>query len=199
MSRRLVLADAGLAVIAEEGMRGLTHRAVDRRAGVPPGTTSNYFRTRRDLIVALTERLYRRLTPEDAALVEAAAREPTRDQWVRLMVELVERALAQPALHVALWEIRLEAVRRPELMPVLTELVRGGFRADVAFLHRSRLPGTAHEVRLLHLAINGLILELLTLPDALEVGDWPAIAADLVDRIVYATPGARVPLGDIER
>ena len=33
--RRRALADAGLEVLADAGARGLTHRAVDRAAGVP--------------------------------------------------------------------------------------------------------------------------------------------------------------------
>jgi len=47
--------DAAVAVLADHGARGLTHRAVDRAAGLPPGTTSNYARTREALLtLALT-------------------------------------------------------------------------------------------------------------------------------------------------
>jgi AcrR family transcriptional regulator len=47
--------DAAIAVLAGQGARGLTHRAVDRAAGLPPGTTSNYARTREALLtLALT-------------------------------------------------------------------------------------------------------------------------------------------------
>ena len=38
--RRAELADAALRVVAREGSRGLTHRAVDEEAGVPTGTAS---------------------------------------------------------------------------------------------------------------------------------------------------------------
>ncbi|MEH3033773.1 MAG: TetR family transcriptional regulator [Aeromicrobium erythreum] len=48
--RRSRLADAGLQVLAEQGARGLTHRAVDVAAGLPLGTASNYFRSRDDLV-----------------------------------------------------------------------------------------------------------------------------------------------------
>ncbi|MEV0374187.1 TetR family transcriptional regulator [Streptomyces sp. NPDC050636] len=44
------LLTAAVAVIADEGLRGLTHRAVDRRATVPAGSTSYYFRTRQALL-----------------------------------------------------------------------------------------------------------------------------------------------------
>ncbi|MFF5970488.1 TetR/AcrR family transcriptional regulator [Streptomyces sp. NPDC012769] len=47
------LLDAAVGVIAEEGLRGLTHRAVDARAEVPAGSTSYYFRTRQALLAAV--------------------------------------------------------------------------------------------------------------------------------------------------
>ena len=58
--RRTTLADAALAVVADHGLKGLTHRAVDREASVPPGTTSNYFRTRAALIGAVVDRVEQR-------------------------------------------------------------------------------------------------------------------------------------------
>jgi Tetracyclin repressor-like, C-terminal domain len=49
------VADAAIAVLADHGGRGLTHRAVDQAAGLPSGTTSNYARTREALLtLALT-------------------------------------------------------------------------------------------------------------------------------------------------
>src|SRR5690349_2893472 len=47
--RKDVITDAAIQLVAEQGMRGLTHRAVDRRAGLPEGSTSAYFRTRKAL------------------------------------------------------------------------------------------------------------------------------------------------------
>ncbi|GIE34434.1 TetR family transcriptional regulator [Actinoplanes italicus] len=55
--RFALLTDAAIDVLAEEGMRGLTHRAVDRRTGLPEGTTSAYFRTRKQLIEAVVRRI----------------------------------------------------------------------------------------------------------------------------------------------
>ncbi|MDG4829042.1 TetR family transcriptional regulator [Solwaraspora sp. WMMD1047] len=55
--RFAVLTDAAIEILAELGMRGLTHRAVDSRAGLPQGTTSAYFRTRRALIEAVVRRI----------------------------------------------------------------------------------------------------------------------------------------------
>ncbi|MBM7505641.1 TetR/AcrR family transcriptional regulator [Agromyces aurantiacus] len=67
--RRTTLADTALALVAEHGVKALTHRAVDAAAAVPPGTTSNHFRTRRALLDAVADRLEAR----DLALWEADA------------------------------------------------------------------------------------------------------------------------------
>ncbi|MFB6716460.1 MULTISPECIES: TetR/AcrR family transcriptional regulator [unclassified Streptomyces] len=59
-SRADLITDAALALLAERGMRGLTHRAVDERAGLPQGSTSNYARTRQSLLEATVRRLAER-------------------------------------------------------------------------------------------------------------------------------------------
>ncbi|MFC6506917.1 TetR/AcrR family transcriptional regulator [Promicromonospora citrea] len=69
--RRAALADAGIAVLAREGARGLTHRAIDGEAGVPTGTTSNYFRSRDALVSGLFERIGQRLAPSPEDLAAA--------------------------------------------------------------------------------------------------------------------------------
>ena len=43
--RRTQILDAAVDILADIGVGGVTHRQVDARAGLPPGTTSNYFRT----------------------------------------------------------------------------------------------------------------------------------------------------------
>ncbi len=60
MARREELSDAAIRVCAAGGLKGLTHRAVDAAAEVPPGTTSNYFRRRTDLVAAVAARLEER-------------------------------------------------------------------------------------------------------------------------------------------
>lgn len=55
--RRQLVGDAAVAVLAEHGLRGLTHRAVDAAAGLPPGSTSNIFRTRAALVAGVVDRL----------------------------------------------------------------------------------------------------------------------------------------------
>src|SRR5262245_46300023 len=54
--RRDQLRDAAVEVLARDGSRGLTHRAVDRAARLPEGTAKNYFGSRDALLQAAAER-----------------------------------------------------------------------------------------------------------------------------------------------
>lgn len=47
--------DAAIELVGTEGLRSLTHARIDERAGLPKGTTSNYFRTREALTVGVVE------------------------------------------------------------------------------------------------------------------------------------------------
>src|SRR5271154_1157696 len=55
--RRRDLCDAAIQLLADDGAKGLSHLKVDRKADVPDGTTSFYFRTRSALLHAVAERL----------------------------------------------------------------------------------------------------------------------------------------------
>ena len=55
--RRPLITDHSIAVLAEGGARALSHQAVDRSAGLAAGSTSYYFRTRHDLVVATIGRI----------------------------------------------------------------------------------------------------------------------------------------------
>lgn len=57
-ARRTLIADASLQVIGEQGIRGLTHLAVDAQAGLSKGSTSYYCRKRVDLLELTLHRLY---------------------------------------------------------------------------------------------------------------------------------------------
>lgn len=160
--RRAHLADAGLRVLAQHGARGLTHRAVDREARVPPGTTANYFRRRADLLGALGERIFERLSPSAEVLERAGELEPTLELAVTYLEAILERTTQAPELTLALFELRLEAARYPELRQILSALLERNYAADVAFHTQARLPGGALEVALLHYAVDGLLLDRLT-------------------------------------
>ncbi|MBN0971711.1 TetR family transcriptional regulator [Gordonia sp. JH63] len=67
--RRDVIADAGIRIIARDGVRALTHRAVDREARLPLGSTSYHARTRIALIELIVDALAARTRIDTEALV----------------------------------------------------------------------------------------------------------------------------------
>ena len=76
--RRQALIDAVIELPAREGPRGLTFRAVDVEAAVPPGTASNYFASRDDLFAQAGGRIHERLPPNEVTI--ARGREGMQDQ-----------------------------------------------------------------------------------------------------------------------
>ncbi|POX47662.1 TetR family transcriptional regulator [Streptomyces sp. Ru71] len=114
-SRADLVADTALALLAERGMRGLTHRAVDEAAGLPQGSTSNVARTRQ----ALLELTVRRLAEREArvlALHEMPDPGAGTDAVVDALALALHRALTRHRdLTLARYELALEATRRPGL------------------------------------------------------------------------------------
>lgn len=56
-SRRTQMLDAAVDILAWQGSRALTHRAIDRRLSLPLGSAANYFQTRDALLRGIAERV----------------------------------------------------------------------------------------------------------------------------------------------
>jgi DNA-binding transcriptional regulator YbjK len=127
MSRRAEIADAAIATLARDGMRGLTHRAVDRAAGLPQGSASYYFRTRQALLRATVERLAELDSTgmlEGTGMLDgtglAAPAGLDLDAFADAAAEIVESWLTTGReRQLARYELALEATRRPELRQAL--------------------------------------------------------------------------------
>jgi DNA-binding transcriptional regulator YbjK len=185
--RRQALLDAAIEVLARDGARGLTFRAVDKEAAVPAGTASNYFANRDDLFTQVGSRFYERLQPSAEAMAKVTDGPRTRETVTELMTEIVERITAFRTGFLAQLELRLEATRRPELQQMLTERVR----ADIDFNVRNHLdagmPGDETSVLLLILALNWLIVERLTLPGIFTEEQSRELVRAAVDRAIPDT------------
>jgi DNA-binding transcriptional regulator YbjK len=124
--RRRELLEAALHVAADEGLRGLTHRAVDRRAGLPEGTCSAYFRTREALQTGLTQYVAARCVADVGTLAEQLAELPSdepgvQDKVIVLTVAAFESWLDERELLLARIELTMEASRNPALAALLAE------------------------------------------------------------------------------
>jgi len=187
-ARRAALLDAAIEVLAREGARGLTFRAVDTEAQVPAGTASNYFSNRDDLLTQVAHRFYERLEPDAEVLASTLAGPRDRDRVTEIMRDLVERVSGFRSGYLALLELRLESTRRPALRALLSERIRADVDANIRHHEESGLPGDATTVVLLYLALNWLILERLTLPDVFPEEQVHDLVTEVVERIL---PGPR--------
>jgi TetR/AcrR family transcriptional regulator, regulator of biofilm formation and stress response len=104
-------------VVADDGVGGLTHRAVAARAGVPLAATTYYFASKSDLVIESFEHLVAdRIRELDAAIAATPARmsvELAAASWAHVMAENLRatrwRLVAEQELH--LHASRVDALR----------------------------------------------------------------------------------------
>ncbi|MEV8365420.1 TetR/AcrR family transcriptional regulator [Streptomyces niveus] len=184
LARRSALVDAAIEVLARDGARGLTFRAVDVEAGVPKGTASNYFTSRDELLNQVGHRIYERLIPDEATVAGMVTGPNTKARTAELVRQVVERVAAFRTGYLALLELRLEATRRPELRAVLTARVARDVEENVAGHLASGLPGDADAVKMIYLATNWLVVERLTLPGVFSEEEAARLIGHLVERVL---------------
>jgi DNA-binding transcriptional regulator YbjK len=190
--RRSTLADAAVDLLAEQGMRGLTHRAVDTRAGVAQGSTSAYFRTRTALIEAVVRRLLEldqqdmtsyRLHPADIGFMP--------EQVAAALAVVVDRLLGTGRNRtLARYHCFLEATHRPELR----ELLRHGLTLREQAAGMLALLGAADPSargRDLVAFLDGLLFDRIAGSGALTAAEpgTPASIAELTSAIHAALRG----------
>ena len=157
--RRDQLADAAITVIAEHGMRGLTHRSVDAAAGAPVGTTSNHARTRLAVLLLAMERITE-LDAREPSLwpVDLASLEPA-EMLTSLSQSLLSRIERGTPRLKARFELALEATRVRELR---TEYDRAGLatRAELTdILLKVGTPHSPQKANVLIAWLDGILFD----------------------------------------
>lgn len=167
--RRDRLRDAAIAVLAEAGGRGLTHRAVDAAAAVPTGTAKNYFPTRDALLRAVAERCVEQYRALAGALAEAGPTPADAHQLAALLAGLLRDVAGPGRPRVqAYLELLTEGTRRPWLAALLDPIAAADFAAHAQLLRAAGLPAGPEQARALTLALHGALPHLLTgAPDTL--------------------------------
>jgi AcrR family transcriptional regulator len=148
------VSDAAIEVLADHGARGLTHRAVDQAAGLPPGTTSNYARTREALLTLTLTRIAELDAAEGAAGLYGTGISGSGISGAGVsgggvsgggvsgggvaegLAWMLHRMITDDGARRrvrARFELALEATRRPELRAAYDEMGRR-FRAEAARL-----------------------------------------------------------------
>ncbi|GAA1583668.1 TetR/AcrR family transcriptional regulator [Actinomadura kijaniata] len=166
--RRRALADAAIEVLGTRGIHQLSHRAVDEVAGVPGGTASNYFRNRDELLRAAARRvvdLHLEDMREDVEAVPVAPGGLDREG----LADLIGRSLHQAATRRrtrfrAMFELHLEADRRPVLGETLSEIGAATLRTVVGHHRALDLATSPEQVRALMTLYGGALFTLVTGP-----------------------------------
>ncbi|KQQ43211.1 MAG: TetR/AcrR family transcriptional regulator [Nocardioides sp.] len=183
--RRRQLAEAATAVVAREGLRGLTHRAVDREAGIAEGSCSAYLRTSRALRDALTEHVAGSMAADVEDLAAQVAALPPRAEGappgpaLDLAMALMQRWVDRRDLVVVSLELSTAATRDPaiaeQLAPWRARLV------DVvdAILAAAGRPHSTERADALVAAYDGILAAALLRPDD-ERRAWLARTLTLV-------------------
>jgi DNA-binding transcriptional regulator YbjK len=120
--RRRDLCDAAIQLLAEDGAKGLSHLKVDRKAVVPDGTTSFYFRTRSALLRAVAERIAE-LDLESLQSIADSADGRADNPSPSLLSQVVIEAGSDPQLTRtrARHELTMNAARDPALAAILQQ------------------------------------------------------------------------------
>ncbi len=163
--RRTELMDAALSIVADKGMKGLTHRAVDAAAQLAQGTTSNYYRNR----AALVEAVLDRLEQLDVALLEDQGRAGPPENIAELAGQLAALVLALAGQHAGLTRARLAlSLDKPEAVTAGHFRLVGGLEQALSALGVADAAARARDVADYG---DGVLLHMLTVrqdeqPDA---------------------------------
>lgn len=125
--RRRELCDAAIEVLSEDGGRGLTHRNVEQRAGLPDGTTSSYFPTRAALLRGVAERVAELDAAEFGAIAHETFNADGPASPLSLLAQVAMRSASGSGLSRsrARYELALHAKRDPVLQTSLDRTISG--------------------------------------------------------------------------
>jgi AcrR family transcriptional regulator len=79
--------DAAIELLGTQGLKALTHRRIDEKAGLPPGSTSNYYRTRDGLLRGAAEAILER----ELAGMQATFAPRSAEELLVALVALMDR------------------------------------------------------------------------------------------------------------
>lgn len=181
-TRREALLAAAVGVLGGRGMRALTHRAVDAEAGLPAGSTANYFPSRESLLEAIVEWVSaQELAHFDEVALTAS---PTTPAELARVLAAVTRDATGVHRHLTLarYAILVEAGHNATIRHRLAET---GNRVGAWFAAWMRLVGARDPVHLHLIAdyVTGLVLHQLAMPDPAfdPTGKLTALLESLVE------------------
>ncbi|MCF2531854.1 TetR/AcrR family transcriptional regulator [Yinghuangia soli] len=126
--RRVQLLDAAIRVLSTQGLRGLTHRAVQQEAGLPHGSVTYYFKTREQLVLGVIGRM----TELESAQAGDVADELLRTMAVRPFAPDYPRIAelthtwwsTSRERQIARYELQLASIREPLIREAMKRSVQ---------------------------------------------------------------------------
>jgi DNA-binding transcriptional regulator YbjK len=158
--------DAAADLLGEQGIRALTHARVDDRAGLPKGSTSNWFRTRDALVAGVITWLAEVERAEFAA--GGAPRITSPDELVDALSGFIALQTTQLAGRTrARYSMFLEGSNDPTLLAPLLQQREVYVEWTTALLAGIGAASPARAARTLMATSEGLVFHRLTVdPDA---------------------------------
>ena len=159
---------AAVDLLGAEGVRALSHARVDERAGLPPGTTSNWFRTRRALLGGVVDWIAERERADfDPAAMPTISALDELIGGLCAMVELLAGPFA--ARTRARYALFLELADDPELGEPLRRQRREFERWTEQIVIAVGIADPVPATRALMALGDGLLLHRLTVDPALDM------------------------------
>ncbi len=162
--RREGILRAALRVIGAHGADSVTHRAVAAEAGVPLSATTYYFASKEDLLEQVfllaareeTERLER-------LVLDLAPQSLSVEEWAAAVAAQIASDVEEdPAKHIALFELGLEAARRESLREELGRWQEAHLRLAEMGCRAVGSSAPELDARIVVSTLTGLMLEQLT-------------------------------------
>lgn len=122
------IADAAIRLLAENGSRSLSHRRVDKEAGLPMGSTTHHARSRGELLLMAARRLSQ-LSQEEL--------KPFSESVRKLGAKLTPEDVAQGV--VRLWQPRFGTDQLYRLRAEITVLLSQDFEAEMRELFQPQI------------------------------------------------------------
>lgn len=180
--RRETLLDAAVAVVGGRGVRALTHRAVDAEAGLPIGSTSNYFRTRDVLLEAVIKHFVERERANWESIALSVNPRTATELAQALGAFARQETGPQRTLTLTRYALLVESAQYPALRVAISA---GGQRVNRYFENWLLQIGSSNPDRDLRIVANyltGRVLHDLAVPDPAfdPTGDIVELLAGLI-------------------
>ncbi len=189
--RKEALILATLSLIAQQGVRGATVRAIAERAKVTQGLIRHHFVSKEELITAAYEFHMSHLT-DLTTTTSNGAHTTCRSRLAAFVVAGLKPPVVDPG-SVSLWAGFLNKVREDARMQAIHEQTYREFRDRLQALiekalEEAGIPSTPLQLRRLAIACNavidGLWMEGGALPDEFHPDELPAIGLQSVGAII---------------